>query len=114
MESGTPTLGDRRRRETVWVDHLRGEALRHLRLEPRIAKRLQRRVGVHVDETGAEHQASSVDHLRHIVGGESTLNSRDTIAGDANVGVKLWSVSLCRCTDDCQPIASGAADYHLT
>ena len=56
-------LGDRSRRKTVWVDHLRGEALRYLRFQPRITKRLQRRVGVHVDEPGAEHQTGGVDHL---------------------------------------------------
>ena len=56
-------LDDWSRREAVWVDHLRGETLRHLRLEARIAKRLQRRVGVHVYEAGAEHHAGGIDYL---------------------------------------------------
>jgi hypothetical protein len=56
-------LGDWSRREAVWVDHLRGETLRHLRLKARIAKRLQRRVGVHVYEAGAEHHAGGIDYL---------------------------------------------------
>src|SRR5919106_216614 len=43
----------------VWVDHLPGEALRYLRFQPRITKRLQCRVGLHVDEPGTEHQTAA-------------------------------------------------------
>src|SRR3712207_8459213 len=49
---------------TTLFRSLRGEALGHLRFELRIAKRLERRVGVHVYEAGAENKTRGGDHLR--------------------------------------------------
>ena len=55
--STTPLALDGSGREAVRVDQLGREALRDLRLEQRVDVRVQCRVGVHVDEPGAEHHA---------------------------------------------------------
>ena len=59
----TPIRGYRRGTQTVWADHLGGKALGHLRRLPRIQERVQRRVGVHVDESRAQQQTASVNLL---------------------------------------------------
>ena len=76
---------DRCRRQAVRVDQLGREALCDLRLEQRLIERAKGRVGVHVHEAGAEHEAAGVHDLAR-VDVQRRLDGLDPLADERDVG----------------------------
>ena len=81
-------FGDRSRSEAIRVDQLGSKTLRDLGLEPRIPKRLQRCMCVHVDESRAEHQPGGIEHFPCGLCGKARFDRRDATVRDAYVGSK--------------------------
>ncbi len=83
---------NRCRRKPIGVDHLGREPLEDLRREQGIVERLERRVGVHVDEPGAQHRPRPVDHLDRLGAGQRP-DRRDKTIPHAHVRIDRLPVT---------------------